>query len=148
MTLKMRVMTTLWRVQQAQMVIAIVFWSLTLTGIFYPYLRERFLDDALGSDRVGFGMLLMFLVVVFVIVGFGLVYDKLKFWREQAVVVQERNPYTYGSKVWPQQVILMWALLNPEDPVAQKTAKALVAHSLLDPEVYEAVKAIEAEVGA
>lgn len=146
--MKKAVMIVLWRVQQAQMVISIIFWSLTLTGVFYPYVADKWFNSVLGPDRVLVGMALMFLLVVSLIVAFGLFYDKMKFWKEQNIVTQERNPYTYGSKVWPQQVILMWALLNPDDEVAQKTAKALIAHSMLDAEVYEAVKVIEAEVGA
>lgn len=145
--MKKAVMTVLWRVQQAQMVISIIFWSLTLTGVFYPYVADKWFNNVLGSDRVLVGMTMMFLLVVALIVAFGLVYDKMKFWKEQNIVTQERNPYTYGSKVWPQQVIFMWALLNPDDEDAQETAKAMITHSLLDPDVYEAVEDIKAEVG-
>lgn len=144
--IKKRVMTGLWRVQQAQMVISIIFWSLTLTGVFYPYLRDKWFDGLLGAERVLEGMVLMFLLVVFLIVLFGLVYDKLKFWKEANIVIQERNPYTYGPKMWPQNIILMNALLNPDDEEAKELAMAMIVHNLQDPDIMESVQIIREEV--
>lgn len=125
-------MTTIWRVQQAQMIISIVFWSLTLTGIFYPYIRIKIFNDWLGPDNVFIGMMIIFLFVVALVLLFGYIYDKLKFWREQITVAQERNPYSYGSKVTPINFILWYAVLNPDDKEARKTALALLDHQVDD----------------
>jgi len=114
-SLKKSIMTTLWRVQQAQMVISIIFWSLTLTGIFYPYIRAKALNNVIGPERVFLGMALIFLSVVALVLAFGYMYDRLKFWREQITVAQERNPFSYGARVTPIQIILWTALLNPQD---------------------------------
>jgi hypothetical protein len=99
-------MKYLWRVQQAQMVISMVFWSMTLTGIFYPYFRERFNNWGIGQENVLLGMLVLFLLVITGIIIFGVIYDRLKFWKEQQFVIVERNPYT-SWKLNP--VFTQWA---------------------------------------
>lgn len=133
----MSIMTVLWRVQQAQMVISIVFWSLTLTGIFYPYIRDRFLNDLLGPENVLLGMMMIFLMVVSSIILFGLFYDRLKFWREHNIVAQERNPFSYGGRIAPTQLIMWNAILNPNDKEAQADANLLLAYNLTDPKVRD-----------
>ncbi len=105
-TFKKRLMKNFWRVQQAQMVISVAFWSLTLTGIFYPYFREKFNNWGLGQENVFIGMAVLFLMVVAGIMLFGYIYDKFKFWKEQQFVIIERNPYT-SWKLNPVQT--MWA---------------------------------------
>ena len=110
------VLKYLWRVQQAQMVISMVFWSMTLTGIFYPYFRIRFDNWGFGQQNVFFGMLLMFLLVLVGIIVFGIIWDRLKFWKEHQMVIVERNPYT-AWKLNPIQI--SWAELWVE------TAKSL-----------------------
>ena len=145
--LKKSIMTTLWRVQQAQMVISIIFWSLTLTGIFYPYIRARALNDLIGPERVFLGMASIFLVVVALVVAFGYLYDRMKFWREQITVAQERNPFSYGGKVTPVQVILWKALLNPQDEEAYHDAMRLLNHNLEDPKASEAYSQIISQIG-
>lgn len=105
-TMKKKVMKTFWRVQQAQMVISVAFWSLTLTGIFYPYFREKFNNWGLGQENVFVGMAILFSLVVVAIIFFGYMYDKFKFWKEQQLVIVERNPYT-SWKLNPIQT--MWA---------------------------------------
>ncbi len=109
-------MKNFWRVQQAQMVISVAFWSLTLTGIFYPYFRVKFDNWGLGQEQVFFGMALLFAVVLAAIMVFGYLYDKFKFWKEQQMVIVERNPYT-SWKLNPIQTL--WAEMWVE------TAKAL-----------------------
>jgi hypothetical protein len=140
-------MTTLWRVQQAQMVISIIFWSLTLTGIFYPYIRTRVLNDVIGPERVFLGMALIFLGVVALVLAFGYLYDRFRFWREQITVAQERNPFSYGARVTPIQVILWTALLNPQDEEAYHDAMQLLEHNMKDPKASEAYSQIIAEIG-
>ena len=98
-------MKNFWRVQQAQAVISIVFWSLTLTGIFYPYFRDKFNNWGLGQENVFIGMTVLFLLVVAGIMLFGFLYDKFAFWKEQQFVMVERNPYT-SWKLNPVQT--MW----------------------------------------
>ena len=107
-TFKKKLMKTFWRVQQAQMVISVVFWSMTLTGIFYPYFREKFDNWGLGQEHVFVGMAVLFSLVVVGILLFGFIYDKFKFWKEQQFVIIERNPYT-GWKMNP--VFTQWAEL-------------------------------------
>ena len=108
------------------MVISIIFWSLTLTGIFYPYIRARILNDLIGANNVFLGMALIFFIVISIVLAFGYLYDKLKFWKEQITVAQERNPFSYGSKITPIQYILFYAVLNPNDDEAVVTAQANV----------------------
>jgi hypothetical protein len=86
-------MKYVWRIQQAQMMIAILFWSLTLTGVFYPYIRERLLNSWIGPERVALGLALLFICVLGSVILFGIIYDRLKFWNEQQMVAVERNPY-------------------------------------------------------
>ena len=143
--IKKRLMTTLWRVQQAQVVISIVFWSLTLTGVFYPYVSERFLDDALGPERVAVGMIIMFTVIVLLVIGAGTLYDRFKFWREQTMVVQERNPFAYGPKMMPNHIVL-WEALLTQDPAARFYAESLIRFNLEDPTTKEAYDNILEEV--
>ena len=93
-TLKKKVMKTFWRVQQAQMVISVVFWSMTLTGIFYPMIVEKLKDYPWWGENTFFGLMVFFLLVLGGIFLFGFFYDKFKFWKEQQLVIVERNPYT------------------------------------------------------
>nr|NIP43771.1 hypothetical protein [candidate division Zixibacteria bacterium]NIR64811.1 hypothetical protein [candidate division Zixibacteria bacterium]NIS47989.1 hypothetical protein [candidate division Zixibacteria bacterium]NIU14475.1 hypothetical protein [candidate division Zixibacteria bacterium]NIX58457.1 hypothetical protein [candidate division Zixibacteria bacterium] len=88
--IKKTIMKYVWRIQQAQMIIAIVFWSLTLTGVFYPYIRERILNSWIGPERVAIGLLLLFICVLGTVVLCGVMFDKLKFWNEQQMVAVER----------------------------------------------------------
>lgn len=145
MTLKKTLMTTLWRVQQAQAVISIAFWSLTLAGVFYPYVAARWLDDALGADKVALGLALLVMVVVAAILAFGYVYDRLKFWKEQMFVTQERNPFTYGGLVMPAHIVL-WDAVLTRDPAAIFYAQSLLKKSLEDPSIDDAYHRILEEV--
>lgn len=145
-SLKKSIMITLWRVQQAQMLISIIFWSLTLTGIFYPYIRTRVLNDLIGPERVFLGMAIIFMVVVALVLAFGYLYDRLKFWREQITVAQERNPFSYGGKVTPVQIILWRALLNPDDQQARHEARLLLEKNLKDQKASQAHDQIIADI--
>ena len=107
--LKKRLMEFMWRLQASQTIIGIIFWPLTLTGIFYPYIRERSNNFGLGQESVLGGMLILFSIIVLFIVIFGLVFDKMRFWKEQNIVSIERNPYAaiklnakeiYWVKAW------------------------------------------------
>ena len=104
-TFKKKLMKTFWRVQQAQMVISVVFWSMTLTGIFYPMIVEKLRDYPWWGENTFLGLMVFFLIVLGGIFLFGFVYDKFKFWKEQQLVIVERNPYT-GWKMNP--VFTQW----------------------------------------
>ena len=115
--MKKKLMEFMWRLQASQTVIGIIFWPLTLTGIFYPYIRERSNNFGLGQGAVLGGMLILFLTIVLFIVIFGLLFDKLRFWKEQNIVLIERNPY--GSlKLSAKEVywLRMWALALKANP--------------------------------
>ncbi len=129
---KKKLMKNFWRVQQAQMVISVVFWSMTLTGIFYPYLIVKFPEWGFGQENTFLGILLLFSLVIVSIFIFGYLYDKFKFWKEQQLVIVERNPYT-SWKLNPVQT--MWAEMWIE------TAKAMENKT---PELEAKIKFFEA----
>jgi hypothetical protein len=115
--LKKKLMEFMWRLQASQTIIGIIFWPLTLTGIFYPYFRDRTNNFGLGPQSVLGGMLLLFSIIVLFIVIFGLVFDKLRFWKEQNIVLIERNPY--GSiKMTAKEIywMKMWSLALRANP--------------------------------
>jgi len=115
--LKKRFMEFMWRLQASQTIIGIVFWPLTLTGIFYPYFRDRTNNFGLGPESVLGGMLVLFFIIVLAIVIFGLFFDKLKFWKEQNIVLIERNPYA-GIKLNAKEIYWMrlWAMTLKANP--------------------------------
>lgn len=125
---KKALMTYIWRIQQSQMIISIVFWSLTLTGVFYQYFAPLF-DIYLGvpQENVFLGMLLLFFIVLASVVIIGFAYDRVfRLWQEQAVVNVERNPYS-RLLMMPKE-ILLWKRcqlrilkeVSKDDPEAQK----------------------------
>ncbi len=105
MTVKKRLMELMWRLQQSQAIIGLAIWSLMLTGIFYPYVRDKF---GIDPANVLVPMLALFLLILLIILLIGLAFDKLRFWKEQNIVVAERNPYT-TYKLYPKEVF--WARL-------------------------------------
>ena len=144
--LKKALMRTLWRVQQSQLIISIVFWSLTLTGIFYDRVSAKFSNFGLGRSNVFGGMAVLFLLVLASVILMGFAYDKFRFWNEQVTVTQERNPYTYGGKVAPTQLILWQALVEPtEDNRAR--ALALLRANLDDPSIRRHYEHLVGHVG-
>ncbi len=136
------VMKALWRAQQSQMVISIVFWSLTLTGIFYDKVAERFNNFGLPRSNVFGGMAAMFTMVVILILLSGYLYDKFRFWEEQNIVVIERNPYASKGRMHPNQVVYWSAVaeLLPEDSERKKDLEAIIDYNLGIPEVRDDVE--------
>jgi hypothetical protein len=105
MSIKKKLMELMWRMQQSQTIIGVLMWSLTLTGIFYPYLRDKF---GLDPGNVLLPMMLLFLFILGMVIFIGVIFDKLRFWKEQNIVLAERNPYaTY--KFYPKEI--HWARL-------------------------------------
>ena len=122
--IKKRFMELLWRLQASQTVIGMIFYPLTLTGVFYPYLRERTDNFGLGQGSVLGGMLILFLLILGTVVAFGLTYDKLRFWKEQNIVAIERNPYgSYKLTVKEIFWMKMWALAIKANPDISPEAK-------------------------
>jgi hypothetical protein len=130
--MKKTMMMYFWRVQQSQAVISIVFWGLTITGIFYPFVREKFDNFLLPKEWVFVGMMIMFSIVMVGVILFGIIYDKFKFWKEQQIVIAERNPYA-SWKLMPLH--MGWMYLWVE------TAKALPNRT---PELEDAIRFSEA----
>lgn len=105
--IKKGLMTYIWRIQQSQMLISILFWSLTLTGVFYQYIAPLF-DQYFGvsQENVLGGMLLLLFMVLFGVVLVGVVYDRVfKLWQEGSVVSVERNPYS-RFLLMPKEILL------------------------------------------
>jgi hypothetical protein len=127
-TIKKGLMTYVWRIQQSQMLIGIVFWSLTLTGVFYQYFAPLF-DTHLGisqSNILG-GMAFLLAVVLGSVLLVGIAYDRVfRLWKESSIVSIERNPYS-RFLMMPKE-ILLWKRCQlrilkevaKDDPEAQK----------------------------
>ena len=92
MAVKKKLMELMWRMQQSQTAIGLIIWSLTLTGIFYPYLRDKF---GIQPSSVLLPMVLLFVLIFGSVITIGLLFDKMRFWKEQNIVLIERNPYGY-----------------------------------------------------
>ncbi|MCK4443442.1 MAG: hypothetical protein KAW09_02790 [Thermoplasmata archaeon] len=105
--IKKGMMTYVWRIQQSQMLISILFWSLTLTGVFYQYFAPLF-DHYLGisQENVFGGMTFLFSLVLLGVVLIGVAYDRVfKLWQESSVVSVERNPYS-RFLMMPKEILL------------------------------------------
>lgn len=141
-------MKALWRAQQSQMIISIVFWSLTLTGIFYDKVAEKFDNFGLPRSNVFGGMAVMSTVVVIIILTFGYFFDRFQFWKEQFVVQIERNPYTSKGRMQPNFIIYWSAVVEllPEDSKKKEDLEALIEFNMNIPEVREEVENILSSV--
>jgi hypothetical protein len=128
---KKGLMVVLWRVQQSQMVISIVFWSLTLTGVFYPYVAGY---SPLGPLST---MGLLFIGVIGSVLAFGYAYDRLRFWDEQMRVQLERNPNADGVYMTYMQYRLFAPIVEPTEENLE-AARRLIAYNLDDQERAEA----------
>jgi len=97
--IKKFLMRQMYRLQQTQAIISIVFWSLALTGIFYEranfYLHKYLGLDEDENKQVITKMAVLFAIVVIGVLAFGFLYDAIfRMWEHTNVVMQERNPYT------------------------------------------------------
>ena len=124
------------------MVISIVFWSLTLTGIFYDKVAERFNNFGLPRSNVLGGVAIMFTMVIVLILLFGYFYDKFQFWREQNIVMIERNPYASKGRMHPNQVIYWSAVVDllPENSQKRKDLESIIQYNLSMPGVKDDVE--------
>ncbi|MEW5760203.1 MAG: hypothetical protein AB1779_05510 [Candidatus Thermoplasmatota archaeon] len=158
--IKKRLMELVWRLQASQMLIGIVVWSLMLTGIFYSYVSTKFNNFGLGAENVFFGMVILFLITFALIFAVGLIFDKMKFWKEQQVVAVERNPYM-SSKLCAKEIfwIKVWLLatkvvLNSSEKKNEEIEKQIkffenwISNAIKDDEkLREEVKRIEEFAG-
>ncbi len=96
------IMLHVWRIQQGQGVLALLFVSFSLTGIFFPYIKPFFIDIGLVGPIVGLAVL--FCIIFLLLFSLGLAYDtRLELWRPRNEVLMERNPYT-TYKLLPWEV--------------------------------------------
>jgi len=106
---KKGLMVQLWRIQQSQSLISLLFWALTLAGVFYLSYFHRYFVDVLhivSNDQVFIGTMILFLLVIGAFLLIGLIYDRtLKLWREQSDVAVERNPYT-KERLMPKDIVV------------------------------------------
>lgn len=152
--IKKGLMTFIWRIQQSQMLISILFWSLTLTGIFYQYFAPLF-DQYFGvsQEDVFVGMLLLLLMVLIGVALLGFAYDRVfRLWQESSVVNVERNPYS-RFLLMPKE-ILLWKRCQlrilkevaKDDPETQRDIQFMekwMDKLLEDPKVKEQVEETE-----
>lgn len=139
------------------MLISILFWSLTLTGIFYQYFAPLF-EDYLGIPQTNVfgGMSLLLTIVLVCIVSIGIVYDKVfRLWHESMVVAVERNPYS-RLLLMPKE-ILLWKRcqlrilkeVSKDDPEAQKDIEFMdkwMERLMQDPKIKAQVEETEKDI--
>ena len=143
--LKKFMMRNVWRIQQSQAIISIVFWSLTLTGVFYDKVALRFNNFGLQESNVTGGIIVMFLMVICSILLFGMVYDRLRFLNEQIIVFNERNPYSYSGRMTPKEIIMWSCIANPTTE-SRQLLKAMIENNLADPKIQSRVDDITSHI--
>jgi hypothetical protein len=95
-----------WRIQQCQTIISVLFWSATLAGVFFEYLKPWFIKyGIIEQHQVGLGLLIIFLMVLGLISLFGYIYDVfLKLWIEANIVGVERDIYA-RTKQFAKEIV-------------------------------------------
>jgi len=95
----------LWKTEEAKRLATIVFWNLTIVGIYLPMISHEL--DGLGFHINGW--LLFILLNAFCLLAillFGHILDKTKLWRDDWVARISRNPFeTY--KFRPKEKLLI-----------------------------------------
>lgn len=96
--LKKSFMKYIWRFQQSQAFISIIFWSLALAGIFYDrsgFYFERYLGLSADPNEQVITKTLILMVVVFTgVIIFGILYDTIfRLWEQQSIITMERNVF-------------------------------------------------------
>ena len=141
-------MRAIWRAQQSQAIISIVFWALTLTGIFYDKVAKKFNNFGLPESNVFGGMLIMFTVVVVMILSFGYLFDRFKFWKEQQIIAVERNPFLNNGKMQTNLIVYYRAIMDGM-PKTRNTdvLRKMIEWNMEDPETRKEVNKIEQILG-
>ena len=96
--MKKAFMKHIWRFQQSQAFVSIIFWSLALAGIFYErsgWYFENYLHMSANPDeQVASKTLILMLLVVLLVIIFGFLYDTIfRLWEQQNIVNMERNVF-------------------------------------------------------
>ncbi len=91
-------MKHIWRFQQSQAFVSIIFWSLALAGIFYErsgYYFEKYLGLSSNQDeQVATKTFILMILVVLMVITFGFLYDTIfRLWEQQNIVNMERNVF-------------------------------------------------------
>ncbi len=78
----------IWRMRKSSSIVNLLFYSLTLSGIYLPYVSKAVeMNQALL-------LAILYLVSFFALLGIGILYDiVLKMWKEDNIVEVKRNPY-------------------------------------------------------
>ncbi len=81
-----------WRMQESQTLVSILFYSLTLTGIYIDKVAWRFEDIGITSTTLV--TIILAACTFFFILLLGLVYDKgFKLWKHKNMVMMKKNVY-------------------------------------------------------
>jgi len=101
--LKKWFMLQMWRLQQVAQILTLALLALNLSLQVFGLIKWRE-DSLLSISYVGVPMIL--LVLAAIIWTFAIIWDlRLKMWRDQAVVLVERNPYS-KEKMSSKEVVM------------------------------------------
>jgi hypothetical protein len=93
-------MLQLWRVEQARSIIALLFWSLALTGIFYERVAHNF-NKCFGLDPEDDAMVITLALTIIVMVGivlFGSIYDiTFRMWEFKSKISGDKDIFRQGK---------------------------------------------------
>ena len=125
-------MLQMWRVQQIAAVMTLVLMAINLSLQVYDYMSWR--SGVFSSPYSG--ALIILITLGLIIWALSIVWDtKLRMWREQMIVLVEKNPYT-KEKMSPKEIVqykLLWL------PLVRKIGES-------DPELREYGEKVQAWV--
>lgn len=102
--IRKRAMLYVWRTQQVAMILNLIMLAITLPGVYYKeYIAWRFYEFGLTNDTIN--VLFLTLLLIFLILLIGYIYDRSRIWTEQNVVMTERNPYLVSYKLSAKEVV-------------------------------------------
>lgn len=82
----------IWRMQESQTLIAVLFYSLSLTGIYLDRISWRFKDAGIDSTLLITLLLTGFTFVFILFLGY--MYDKIfNLWKDKNIVMMKKNVY-------------------------------------------------------
>jgi hypothetical protein len=91
----------IWRMQESQTLISILFYSLTLTGIYLGRMLEPF--GNMGIDSVALITLILTLFTFILILLAGYIYDRIfNLWKDKNVVMMKKNIYL-STHLFPKE---------------------------------------------
>lgn len=107
--MKKFIMKNIWRFSQAGQFLSLFFWSIALTGIVWPIIKENMLNflNPISIERANLiGLSLLFIGMLSLIFILGFIYDKTKMWKEQTIISVERNPFA-NERLSPKEFIML-----------------------------------------